>query len=164
MDVDADGTLAAAPLEGSRLSRIETEIDIATAPHEVWRVLTDFAHYGDWNPFISKIEGEAKLGSKIKVFVSALGLPAMPLDAEVVRMEQDRALVWRSGLFAKGVFDRDHIIEVEPNATGCIVRQIQTFEGPMASAAAILGEGPVRHGLTRMNDALKRKVEQTGSN
>ena len=51
----------------------------------------------------------------------------------------------------------------EPNATGCIVKQIQTFEGPMASAAAILGEGPVRHGLTRMNEALRRRVEQAAA-
>lgn len=145
------------------MSRIETEIAIATAPNEVWRVLTDFAHYGAWNPFIDRIDGEPVLGSKIKVHVKALGLPAMPLDAEIVRLEPDREIVWRSGLIAKGVFDRDHIIQVEPSATGCLVRQIQTFEGPLASTAAILGEGPVRHGLTRMNDALKRKVETVGN-
>ena len=141
------------------MSRIETEIDIAAAPHEVWRVLVDFANYGQWNPFIDRIEGEARLGAKIKVHVKALGLPPMPLDAEIVTLEDDREIVWRSGLFAKGLFDRDHIISVEGTATGTRLRQIQTFEGPMASTAAILGEGPVRHGLTRMNDALKRKVE-----
>lgn len=146
------------------MSRIETEIDIATAPHEVWRVLTDFAHYRDWNPFIDAIEGEARLGAKIKVHVKALGLPPMPLDAEIVTFEEDRELVWRSMLLTKGLFDRNHVISLEPNATGCIVKQIQTFEGPMASAAAILGEGPVRHGLTRMNDALKKRVEQVGTN
>ena len=141
------------------MSRIETEIAIASAPHEVWRLLTDFAHYGDWNPFISKIDGEPALGAKIKVHVKALGLPPMPLDAEIVTFEPEREIVWRSGLFTKGLFDRDHIISLMPTAGGCTVKQIQTFEGPMASTAAILGEGPVRHGLTRMNDALKAKAE-----
>ncbi len=141
------------------MSRIETEIAIATAPHEVWGVLTDFAHYGDWNPFISRIDGEPRLGAKIKVYVKALGLPPMPLDAEIVTFEPDRELVWRSGLITKGLFDRDHILSLAPSGAGCTLRQVQTFEGPMASTAAILGEGPVRHGLTRMNEALKAKVE-----
>lgn len=145
------------------MSQIETEIDIAAAPHAVWRVLTDFAHYGAWNPFIDAIEGEARLGAKIKVHVKALGLPPMPLDAEIVTFEQDTELVWRSKLLTAGLFDRNHVISLQPTATGCTVKQIQTFEGPMASAAAILGEGPVRHGLTRMNDALKRRVEQAGN-
>lgn len=144
------------------MSRIEAEIDIAKPQHEVWRVLTDFAHYRDWNPFIDAIEGEAQLGAKIKVHVKALGLPPIPVDAEVVTFEDNRELVWRSMLLTKGLFDRDHIITLAPSAAGCTVKQIQTFEGPMASAAAILGEGPVRHGLTRMNEALKTRVEQRG--
>lgn len=144
------------------MSRIETAIDVAAPPHEVWRVLTDFSAYGAWNPFIDRIEGEAALGAKIKVHVKVPGLPAMPLDAEIVTFEPDRQLVWRSGFVAKGVFDRDHIIAVTPTDGGCVVRQTQTFEGPMASVAAILGEGPVRHGLGRMNEALKRKVEAPG--
>ena len=75
------------------MSRIETEIEIATAPREVWRVLTDFAHYRDWNPFIDAIEGEPRLGAKIKVHVKALGLPPIPLDAETVTFEENHELV-----------------------------------------------------------------------
>ncbi len=141
------------------MSRIETEIEIAAAPHQIWEVLTQFASYGTWNPFIDRIDGEARLGSQIKVYVKALGLPAMPLDAEIVTLTPDQEIVWRSGLVTKGVFDRDHIIKIEPRGEGSLVRQIQTFEGPMAKAAALFGEGPVRHGLTRMNEALKKRVE-----
>lgn len=38
---------------------IDTEIFIDASAESVWHVLTDFAAYPDWNPFIRTIEGQA---------------------------------------------------------------------------------------------------------
>jgi len=36
---------------------IHTEIPIQISPRRVWQVLTDFAAYPGWNPFIVSLQG-----------------------------------------------------------------------------------------------------------
>jgi len=40
------------------MREVRTEIEIAASASSVWQVLTDFARYSEWNPFISCISGE----------------------------------------------------------------------------------------------------------
>ena len=42
--------------------RIDTEILIQASSERVWAVLTDFAAYPEWNPFIVSLEGKAEWG------------------------------------------------------------------------------------------------------
>lgn len=44
----------------------DTHIDIDAPPDRVWQVLTNFADYPNWNPFIIKVQGEPIAGTKIK--------------------------------------------------------------------------------------------------
>ena len=37
--------------------RLQTEIEIDAAPDRVWMILTDFASYPEWNPFIRFVRG-----------------------------------------------------------------------------------------------------------
>ena len=141
------------------MTAIETAIDLAAKPSEVWAVLTDFDRYNTWNPFITKVEGEPKLGSHVKVHVG-IGQAAVPIEAEIVTFRPDQKLVWRSKLFVPGLFDRDHSFEIEPTDTGCTLTQTQTYMGPIAPAAGVLTSEVVRRGLKSMNEALKRRVER----
>ncbi len=47
------------------MKEIKTEIDIHSSSEKVWRILTDFSKYPEWNPFIDRISGELKEGSKL---------------------------------------------------------------------------------------------------
>ncbi len=141
------------------MTTIETAIDIAAKPHEIWAVLTDFDRYGAWNPFISSIDGTAKFGETITVHIG-IGLAAAPIKAEIVTFKENQELAWRSKLIAPGLFDRDHIFKIEPSGDGCTLSQIQTFSGPIAPVAGVLTSEVVRHGLKNMNEALKRRVER----
>ncbi len=49
------------------MRRVQSEITINATPGQVWAVLTDFAAYPDWNPFISRIEGSLEVGRKLTV-------------------------------------------------------------------------------------------------
>ena len=44
---------------------METEVIMDAPQEKVWQVLTDVHAYPDWNPFITSIEGEMKLGRSI---------------------------------------------------------------------------------------------------
>jgi Polyketide cyclase / dehydrase and lipid transport len=37
------------------------QIDIHATPQRVWQLLTDFAAYPDWNPFITRSSGSARV-------------------------------------------------------------------------------------------------------
>ncbi len=37
-------------------SAISTTIDLDASPQAVWEVLTDFAGFREWNPFMDRIE------------------------------------------------------------------------------------------------------------
>ncbi len=141
------------------MTTIEASIDLNREPHEVWTVLTDFDAYPAWNPFISKIDGQAKLGEKITAHIAIVGHAAIPVPADIVTFSQDRELVWRSHLLIGGIFDRDHIFRIDPKAGGCTLIQTQKFSGPIAPLAGMLTTGMVRYGLSSMNDALKRRLE-----
>src|SRR6476660_5134221 len=55
------------------MKEINSEIEIFSTPEQVWRILTDFDKYPQWNPFIDQISGELKKGSKLTVHVKPEG-------------------------------------------------------------------------------------------
>ena len=46
------------------MKEIHTEIDIKASPEKAWKILTDFNNFSQWNPFIHKINGDPKVGTK----------------------------------------------------------------------------------------------------
>ena len=44
------------------MKELHSEIVIDASPERVWDVLTDFASYPQWNPFIRRISGELEVG------------------------------------------------------------------------------------------------------
>ena len=49
---------------------LRTEIEISAPPAAVWEVLTDFARYPEWNPFLVEVQGSPKVGGELRVAVS----------------------------------------------------------------------------------------------
>jgi len=48
-------------------NEIRTEARIDGTADEVWSVLSDFASYGEWNPGMEDVQGEAKVGSRLRI-------------------------------------------------------------------------------------------------
>lgn len=63
---------------------ITTEILIQATPKKVWSVLTNFANYNDWNPFIKSITGIVKMGIKIKARIESPGASRNDLQANSI--------------------------------------------------------------------------------
>jgi hypothetical protein len=153
------GTAAAEPIAFERDLRREIAIDASR--RRVWRVLTDFAAYPDWNPFITSIRGPLKVGGQLEVTIQPCGYPEFTFTPVVQSVEARRELSWLGHLGQPGIFDGDHSFQLRKGPADSM-RFVQREE---FSGTAVLASGPVLDatacGFERMNEALKRRVEAT---
>src|SRR3990172_6803470 len=102
-------------MPGDRAMReIITEIAILASAESVWRILTDFDDYPQWNPFIRRIQGEATPGSRPEVSLQPAGGQEMTFRPTVLTAEPSRELRWLGHLLIFGLFDGEHIFTIEP--------------------------------------------------
>ena len=140
---------------------LRTEIEIDAPPERVWQVLIDFGAYPQWNPFIRSIEGEAKVGSRLKVRIEPPGARGMTFRPTVRVSEPARKLRWLGRLFVPGLVDGEHRLALEPLEGGrSKFIQSERFSGLLVG---LLKETltATERGFEQMNEALKRRLEVT---
>ena len=109
---------------------IRTEIRIDASAERVYRALTEFAEYPDWNPLIKEIKGSPREGETIKARFLAGGI-LIGFSAKVTVAEHDREFGWVGGL--RYVFRGEHRFVIEPLAEGGVLLvQSERFTGFMA--------------------------------
>jgi len=137
-------------------------IEIDAAPERVWEILTGFAAYPDWNPFIRHIRGDLVEGKQITADLRPPGSGGMTIRPVLLAVNPPRELRWRGHLFMRGLFDGDHVFEIQPRgAHGCLFIQHEYFSGLLLP----LLEPMLKHGTARgffeMNEALKIRALQS---
>ena len=60
------GRLGLRASTGGPMSTLHASADIDAPADQVWRVVTDFARYPEWNPFIIHAAGEQRVGGKLE--------------------------------------------------------------------------------------------------
>lgn len=140
---------------------VRTEIEIAAPPAAIWKVLLDFRRYPEWNPFIVRIAGEAKVGSALEM---TLSLPDSNREREVsprlLRCDAEQELRWLDHLWMKGLFDGEHFFRLEPRSDGTTrVVHGEDFHGIFLRFMLKQVTEQTR-GFVYMNQALKKRVEQ----
>lgn len=65
------------------MRELNTEIEIKASAARVWRLLTDFDAYPQWNPFIRSVEGKPEPNSKLNVFIQPSGARGMKFNPAV---------------------------------------------------------------------------------
>jgi len=140
---------------------LRTEIDINASGERVWRVLTDFSAYGEWNPFITSISGEVRRGARLKVRVQPSGGRGMTFRPTVLAADPDRELRWVGCLLLPGIFEGEHAFLITPLENGRVrLRQQETFRGLLVPLLRRLLDGQTRAGFEAMNRALKERAER----
>lgn len=140
---------------------IETEVEIAVSPDSVWAVLADYPGYSDWNPYIVRIEGEARAGTTIVVHAKPNpGAVALASPVDVVAVEPPRTMRWEGGLPDRRLWRGDHWWTVEPRGTSALLRHFEYFSGELADAILAEHGETIRTNFHRFNDALKARVER----
>ena len=139
---------------------IRTDIEIATEPEHLWTILTGFAAYPQWNPFISSIQGEAKPGERLSVTVQPVGSNSMTFRPTVLAASPHQELRWLGHALLPGLFDGEHYFQIVPIAPGR-VRFIhgEKFSGILVALARAKLQGGTKAGFEAMNKALKSRAE-----
>jgi len=143
------------------MREIRTEIEIAAPAERVWQVLTDFAAFPQWNPFIPRLSGEARRGAALSVHLQPPGGRGITLRPTVLAAEPNRELRWLGRLALPGLFDGEHRFAIEPlGANRVRFVQEERFTGVLVPLfRGILAA--TRRGFGEMNGALKARAEQT---
>ena len=138
---------------------LHTEIEIAAPAERVWRILTDFDVYPEWNPFIKSVRGRPETSSKLEVRIEPPGGRAMTFKPTVLQAEPNRELRWLGRVLLPGILDGEHSLRIEPTADGHVrFVQSERFNGLLVPLFGKTLE-QTRQGFVQMNEALKRRAE-----
>lgn len=140
------------------MREIRTEVQIAAPPEAVWDVVSDFARYGEWNPFMPSVEGEARVGASLRLRVEPPGKRANGITARVLAVEAPRHLRWRGGVVNDWVFSGTHVLELEPRDGGTRFVNREEFRGVLAPLLLRFLGSSLPAGYASMNEALKARV------
>jgi len=140
---------------------IQTSVRIQATPEKIWNVLTDFAHYPEWNPFVTSLEGTVQTGKRIRVKLTPPGQKGMIFTPTVLCFDRNERFEWIGHLFIPGLFDGRHRFELKVNEDGTTTFiQSEQFRGILVPFLKKMLNGPTRKGFEAMNEALKVRAEQ----
>jgi uncharacterized protein YndB with AHSA1/START domain len=77
-----------------RENRIESEVEIEAPIDLVWAVLVDYASYSAWNPLLVRVEGQAREGEILRVYVGDGASVREKTQVCVARVDPPRELRW----------------------------------------------------------------------
>jgi hypothetical protein len=147
------------------VKELRSEIEIEAPTERVWRVLTDFAAYPEWNPFMRRVSGRAEVSERLVVRMQPSGTRAMTFRPTVIRVEPGRELRWLGHLLVPGIFDGEHIFEIEELERDRVrFVQREVFKGLLVPLLARSLDRDTQRGFEEMNRALRGRVEVGGQN
>jgi hypothetical protein len=144
--------------------QLRTQVDVDATPERVWQVLTDFAAYPQWNPFIVRAEGDARRGERLTLRMQPVGGRAITFRPTVLEAAPGRRLRWLGRLLVNGIFDGEHRFTIEPLGEGrARLVQQEDFRGLLVPLMARSLDRRTLPAFELLNQALKRRAEQPAS-
>ena len=141
------------------MKELRASIDIQATPERVWDVLTDFASFSEWNPFITSLIGKAEPGAKLTVRIEPPDGRAMTFKPTVLRADGAREFRWLGRLGLPRVFDGEHIFELQAHKGGTRFVQREEFRGALVTPLLAWVGKSTEAGFKQMNEALKARAE-----
>ena len=140
--------------------QIKTSITINASKEKIWKILTDFENYPEWNSFIKSVTGEVKVGNQIQI-----KLQGMTFKPVVLTFKENTELKWLGHLWFKGLFDGEHKFKLIDNGNGTTkFEQSENFSGILVKLFTKSLDKDTKKGFEQMNKELKLRAENTKHN
>ncbi len=142
------------------MKNTQTEILINTDITKVWDVLMNFDSYPKWNPFITSISGEPKLGNRLTVSINPPGGKGMTFKPTILSLESNKEFRWKGKLGINGIFDGEHyfILEFLENDKTKFIHG-EKFSGLLVPLVGKMLD-KTKKGFQLMNEAIKNECER----
>jgi hypothetical protein len=139
-------------------SRTSTTATVIDAPRErVWDIVTDFASYPAWNPYLTEISGAQRAGESLDIVLATPDHGSRAITATIYVLRPPRKLRWQSRTLVPGLRDLEYEIIVAPlGPDRSQVQQRARYEGLLA---VFVDEEATSVGLERMAAALAHRAE-----
>ncbi len=141
------------------MKEITASIEINAPVEHVWQILTDFASYPTWNPFILSMSGELESGKKLNLLIRQSNGKAMAFKPVLLTVQKNHELRWLGHFILPGIFDGEHrfeLVALEPGRTRFV--HSEKFKGLLVPFLGSMLKG-IEAGFISMNEALKSKAE-----
>jgi hypothetical protein len=136
----------------------EATASIKATPERIWALLTDAAHYTDWNTTVERVEGKIAPGETIKVFVKVN--PGRAFPVKVIEFKPSERMVWSGGM-PLGLFKGERTYTLAPGGGGeTSFKMREEYTGPMLGMIwkSIPDLGPA---FQEFAQSLKRAAERS---
>lgn len=141
------------------MREVRSEIEIDAPPSLVWQVLTDFAAFPQWNPFVKHIEGELTAGKTLTIVLKPGPFAERTVRTKVLCVDPGQSLIWRPAPHIPGLCSVMHGFTLEAlpgERTRFVQRAI--FGGLLGGLMARKAKAE-SCGAEEMNRALKVAAE-----
>ena len=143
------------------MKELYTEIEINASPAKVWKILTDFEKYPEWNPFILYLRGKPEPGTKFEVSLRNPGSKPITFHPKWLIVNKNEELRWLGVLFIAGLFDGEHVFELKELSPGkTLFIQKEKFKGLLVPFLWRDLNLKTRKGFEQMNQKLKELAEE----
>ena len=139
---------------------IRTEIEISASAEDAWAVLSDFAQYADWNPFIYKAAGTLEVGGRLDLTIDAGDGKSMRFRPKLTDVTPPLSFCWVGRVLVPGLFDGEHrftLETIDENRVRLIHEE--QFQGLLVNPILKRIRENTQQGFQAMNAALKTRLE-----
>jgi uncharacterized protein YndB with AHSA1/START domain len=128
---------------------------IDATPAQVWRVLSDVAHWPDWDSGVTKVEGQLALGETLKISVE--GNTGRTFPVKVMTLSDPDRMVFRGGMPLR-LFTGERVYTLQHEDGRTLFTMREQYAGPLSPLIfkSIPDLGP---SFERFAAGLKRRVE-----
>jgi hypothetical protein len=141
------------------MDHIHTSIEIDAPPEAVWRVLTEFERYPEWNR-LTRVAGRPEVGARLVVAPGPDAGRLPTFRPRVVRADPGRELTWLGHLYVRGLYDGEHSFVIEPlDGGGSRLVQSERFSGLLVGPINRRYGAETERSFRTVNEALKTRAE-----
>ena len=142
--------------------QIDARIEIDAPSERVWRVLTDFERYPEWNPFVPHVEARLEMGAAVRMRVNLVGSFELPQTEFITTLDPGRRICWTMNWLPAWLLCATRCQWLEPLSTGTRYVSTDTLTGLLAPLVVRVFGASMQRGFERTCRALKSRAETLG--